>query len=104
MAGSLYSSCGVDGNYAMTDANGEDLFAMGPANYGFGTDHSFCLESGIDCLGDLDGNGTVDVGDLLLILANFGCVANCTADIDNDGQLGVTDVLALLSEFAASCN
>lgn len=104
MAGSLYSSCGVDGNYAMTDDGGEILFAMGSANYGFGTDHSFCLESGIDCLGDLDGNGTVDVSDLLLILANFGCVANCTADIDNDGQVGVTDVLAMLSEFAASCN
>jgi hypothetical protein len=104
MFGSQWNGCDVDGDYAMTGPDGGVLFAMGTADYGNGTSHDFCLESGVDCLADLDGNGFVDVGDLLLLLADFGCQTTCTADIDGDGQVGVTDVLALLGEFANTCN
>jgi hypothetical protein len=104
MNGSSWPNCGVDGDYAMTGPDGGVLFAMETAAYDFGTSHAFCLESGVDCVADIDGNGTVDVGDLLLLLADFGCQTDCTADIDNDGQVGVTDVLALLGEFANACN
>lgn len=104
MFGSQWSGCDVDGDYAMTGPDGGVLFAMETADYGTGTSHAFCLESGVDCLADLDGNGFVDVADLLLLLADFGCQTSCTADIDNDGQVGVTDVLALLGEFANACN
>ncbi len=104
MNGSQWSSCDIDGDYAMTGPDGGVLFAMETAAYGDGTSHAFCLETGVDCAADLDGNGAVDVGDLLLLLADFGCQTNCTADIDSDGLVGVTDVLALLGEFSATCN
>ncbi|WP_306641730.1 S8 family serine peptidase [Sanyastnella coralliicola] len=37
------SGCAVDGNYSMSDDLGNELFAMGAANYGSGTSHSFCV-------------------------------------------------------------
>lgn len=54
--------------------------------------------------GDLDGNGTVDVSDLLTLLAGWGpcpdpCGPSCTADLDGDCQVGVTDLLSLLANW-----
>ncbi|MEM7163213.1 MAG: reprolysin-like metallopeptidase [Bacteroidota bacterium] len=43
MAGSLYTSCGVDGNYTLTDAFGNVLVQMGDANYGSGISHEVCV-------------------------------------------------------------
>mgnify|MGYP002053324226 CR=1 FL=1 len=46
---------------------------------------------GVDCSGcpeDINGNGTVEVSDVLLLLSDFGCTSDCTgADIDGDGQI-----------------
>ena len=95
--------CAIDGDYAMTGPDGAVLFAMGDPNYGTGTSHEFCLETVIPCTADLDGSGAVDVGDLLLVLADFGCQSSCSADLDGDGIVGVTDVLALLGEFGQTC-
>jgi hypothetical protein len=103
MFGSQWNECGVDGNYAMTGPDGAVLFAMGDPDYGTGTSHAFCLETVIPCTTDLDGSGAVDVGDLLLVLADFGCQSSCSADLDGDGIVGVTDVLALLGEFGQTC-
>jgi len=56
------------------------------------------------CPEDIDGDGTVSVTDVLLLLADFGCTSNCTAaDIDGDGSVSVTDVLALLAAFGEEC-
>jgi len=53
--------------------------------------------------GDLDGNGTVGVNDLLSLLAAWGpcpdSPAPCTADIDGDGSVNVTDLLTLLANW-----
>jgi hypothetical protein len=53
--------------------------------------------------GDLDGNGLVDVRDLLLLLGAWGdCPdppAACPADLDGDGSVGVTDFLILLADW-----
>lgn len=57
------------------------------------------------CTGDIDGNGTRDVGDLLVALGAYGCTGgNCgEADLDNDGTVGVNDLLVLLSLFGQPC-
>ena len=55
------------------------------------------------CLGDVNGDNSVTVGDLLEILAEFGCTSGCTTDISGDGLTTVTDLLELLSVFGASC-
>jgi hypothetical protein len=52
---------------------------------------------------DINGDGTVGVSDLLLLLGAWGqCpdpLADCPADIDGDGDVGVTDFLALLANW-----
>ncbi|MBX3372374.1 MAG: hypothetical protein KF817_00935 [Phycisphaeraceae bacterium] len=56
----------------------------------------------LDCDEDLDGNGAVDFGDLLILLAAFGpCPedADCIADLDHDEHVGFSDLLLILSRF-----
>jgi hypothetical protein len=55
-------------------------------------------------LEDLNGNGSIDVGDVLLILSEFGCDVDCTVDVTGDGFVTVDDVLLVLSLFGEDCN
>jgi hypothetical protein len=52
---------------------------------------------------DVNGNGTVDVSDLLLLLSDFGCEGVCESDINGDGFVGVTDILMFLAAFGNTC-
>ena len=36
------------------------------------------------------------VADVLLVLSEFGCMSGCTADVDGDGYVNVADLLLLL--------
>lgn len=101
MAGSLYGSCGVDGNYQMVDGAGNVLFTMGAANYGAGTTHAFCLEA--PCFADFDQDGLRSVNDILILLSQFGCSANCTTDLDGNGQITTGDLLLMLGVFGTIC-
>ena len=64
-------------------------------------DGSCLLET---CLGDVDGDNSVTVSDLLEVLAEFGCTEGCTTDISGDGATTVADLLELLSVFGSSCS
>lgn len=55
------------------------------------------------CLEDLNANGAVDVGDVLLVLSEFGCQSECTADVTGDGLVVVDDILLVLSVFGVVC-
>ena len=57
----------------------------------------------VDCIGDVNGDGAVTVGDLLQILAEFGCTEGCTTDLNEDGLTTVADLLLLLSVYGATC-
>ena len=59
--------------------------------------------SGGDCPADLTGDGAIGVGDVLVVLGNFGCTASCEGDLDGDGGVGVYDVLTVLSAFGDVC-
>ncbi|MDG2423283.1 MAG: multiheme c-type cytochrome [Phycisphaerales bacterium] len=50
---------------------------------------------------DLDMDGDVDVDDILLLLADFGCTGSCTGDVNDDGVVDVTDLLELLAAWSA---
>ena len=52
------------------------------------------------CFTDLDGDSEVGIGDLLLVLAQWGpCPPLCIADIDGNGEVGVTDLLIVLGAW-----
>lgn len=55
------------------------------------------------CFGDVNGDGSVTVGDMLEILAEFGCTSNCNTDVNGDGLVTVGDLLELLAVFGSSC-
>jgi hypothetical protein len=78
------------------------------------TDPGTCeyAAEGFDCDGnptggcpeDINGNGTVEVSDVLTLLSEFGCTSGCgPADIDGDGAVSVTDILLLLAAFGEEC-
>ena len=52
--------------------------------------------------GDIDGDGSVGVKDLLILLGSWGpCVdcKKCPADLDDDCSVGVKDLLILLGNW-----
>ena len=48
--------------------------------------------------GDIDGDGSVNVTDLLQVLNEWGCTC-CITDINGDGRTDVTDLLAVISNW-----
>lgn len=57
------------------------------------------------CPADINGNGAIEVSDVLTVLSNFGCATDCNAltDLDGDGSITVADVLVVLSAFGEDC-
>ena len=55
------------------------------------------------CLEDLNANGAIDVGDVLMVLSEFGCQSDCTADVTGDGLVVVDDILVVLAVFGVVC-
>jgi hypothetical protein len=57
------------------------------------------------CPADINGNGAIEVSDVLLVLSDFGCATGCNpaTDLDGDGSITVADVLAVLSAFGENC-
>jgi len=49
---------------------------------------------------DLNGDGVVNVADLLQLLAAWGPCPDCPEDFDDSGAVGVADLLTLLGEFS----
>ncbi len=53
---------------------------------------------GASCLGDFNGDDTVDAGDLAVLLSQWGlCDGYCAADLDGDQTVGAGDLATLLS-------
>ncbi len=51
------------------------------------------------CPADLDGDGTVAVSDLLLVLSVWGPCEDCPEDLDGNGFVGVSDLLEVLAAW-----
>ncbi|MEE2907336.1 MAG: hypothetical protein VX527_05825 [Planctomycetota bacterium] len=55
------------------------------------------------CVGDVNGNGSTEVNDLLAVLAVYGnTCTDCSEDIDDNGLIDVNDILALLADWNCS--
>ncbi len=48
---------------------------------------------------DLDGDGTVGVSDLIVMLSSWGDCSGCPADLDHDDRVAFTDVVILLNAW-----
>ncbi len=57
--------------------------------------------SEIPCLGDLNGDRSIDGADLGTLLSQWGTCAACTADLDHDGLVSGADIGALLGGWGA---
>lgn len=51
--------------------------------------------------GDTNGDGIVDITDLLALLGAWGDCPNCPQDIDQDNTVGILDLLALLANWSS---
>lgn len=59
-----------------------------------------------DCIGDADGDGDRDFGDIGIILANFGVMGGSGSDpgdSDGDGDVDFADIGITLANFGATC-
>ena len=53
-----------------------------------------------DCLGDLNGDGTIDVNDVLALIAAWGTP---DGDVNDDGTTDVNDLLMVLDVYGTDC-
>jgi hypothetical protein len=99
-------SLGVEGIETLTFENAYAISADGSVIVGntidFFTRTAFVVTipaegSGDPCPADIDGNGVVDVDDLLTLLANWGGEGD--GDIDGSGVVDVDDLLILLAAW-----
>ena len=86
-----------------SEACNYDPLATNDTGCTYATSGFDCDGNAITCVEDLDGNGTIQVGDLMLLLAEFGCTSGCTADINGDGVVNMSDVLELLASYGTAC-
>jgi len=64
------------------------------------------VDEGIQCPGDLDGDGDVDLSDLAQLLAHYGTSSGAIyedGDIDQDGDVDLSDLAALLAVYGQPC-
>jgi hypothetical protein len=54
-----------------------------------------CLAADLDC------NGSVDSGDVALLLIEFGPCAGCTSDLDASGMIDFGDVAMLMLDWTS---
>jgi hypothetical protein len=55
------------------------------------------------CLGDFNNDGVINVNDLLILLAEFGCSGTCVTDLNGDGLTTSTDATIFFGLFGTTC-
>jgi hypothetical protein len=79
---------------------GDQLFAGAPNSSGTGASTlRRVLRFSIAPVADINGDGNVDVADLLAVIADWGCTGCCSADVNGDGVVNVTDLLAVMQDW-----
>jgi len=61
----------------------------------------FCVDFARPCAADIDGNDTVDVDDLIALIADWGACGGCVSDLNGDGNVGADDLLIVLAAWGS---
>jgi hypothetical protein len=102
----------IDGGGAMftTGGNLELSGTIGQMDAGMMTGGAFELSGGfwagmgVPCPADLNGDRTVGLADLTLLLSNFGSSgAGVAGDLDGDHDVDLGDLTQMLSAFGTTC-
>ncbi len=117
MAGTLYGSCGVDGDYSVIGTDSGTLVQMGAANYGSGITENFCIVIATDILGctnssacNYNPSATTDDGSCILpdgCTNPSACNYNSTATCDDGSCIlpnGCTNPTACNYNAGATCD
>lgn len=76
----------------------QHLYVAG-GDFNAGNADGFMIECAKPTPGDTDGDGDVDVVDLLELLGSWGPCPGCPADFDGDDDVDVVDLLTLLANW-----
>ena len=64
---------------------------------------SLTFQEVYECFGDFNNDGWIGIGDLLMLLGDFGCEVDCQHDMNGDGSVTTSDMLTMLSLFGLPC-
>lgn len=56
------------------------------------------------CWGDFNYDGSIDSGDFLLMLSDFGCSGACGCDLNGDGEVNTSDLTLFLPLYGSQCD
>jgi hypothetical protein len=87
--------------WTLSGIEGGPLSGFAPVSVTIGVGGANC--NGVDCLGDFNGDDMRSTADLLIFLADFGCLIGCTADMDGDDTVSTSDLLIFLTVFGVDC-
>ena len=66
-------------------------------------DYVRVYQGNVGCGEDVDNDGFVTVGDILIVLTEYGCATGCLNDVNLDGVVSVLDILLILGAFGTDC-
>jgi hypothetical protein len=94
-------------HFAMAvSANGRVIVGLGSTPTRIEGWRAFIPDLSPLCVGDLDGDQDVDLGDLAQMIAHFGTAGGAISehgDTDTDGDVDLMDVQAMLAAYGAEC-
>ncbi|MEN9508173.1 MAG: Dockerin type domain, partial [Gemmatimonadota bacterium] len=95
-------SCEFSAAIANADCDGDGAFDLCEIYAGTEADlNNNGIADDCECLGDVDGNGAVNVDDLIEIIAAWGDPNPGSADLDGDGVVGAADLTIVLQGWGS---
>jgi hypothetical protein len=93
-------NCPYDPNADQADCDGDGQGDVCAIREGESADvNGNGLPDECECLADFNGNGAVDVDDLIELLLSWGPCPQCAPDMDGSGTVDVDDLVGLLDAW-----
>ena len=87
---------------ASTDCNGNGIPDLCDVVSAFSADlNGNFVPDECECSGDVDGNGRVDVDDIIDVISSWGATGDNPADVNNDNVVGAADLAIVLAGYGS---